>query len=74
MPNPLLYPVRDACVVVGISRSGIYRLLNDGTLSAKKIGRRTLVTAESIRLYIDSCPDAEVKLGRHRAKAAADAA
>ena len=36
----------------GISRSKFYRLIKDGELSVIKIGRRTLVVADSIDAFI----------------------
>jgi hypothetical protein len=39
-----------------IGRDTIYSLLNSGQLQAKKIGRRTLVTDESLRNYIRNLP------------------
>jgi hypothetical protein len=39
-----------------IGRDAIYDLLNSGQLEAKKIGRRTFVTDESIENYIQNLP------------------
>lgn len=46
----LLYSPRDAGFLLSISHASIYRLLADGRLKAVKIGGRTGITAESIRL------------------------
>jgi len=43
---------RDAAQVLGIGRSSVYILIQSGALDAFKIGRRTLVTTESIRRLV----------------------
>jgi hypothetical protein len=39
-----------------IGRDAVYDLLNSGQLEAKKIGRRTFITEESIESYIQNLP------------------
>lgn len=46
--------VNDAARALGLGRTSIYALINDGRLEARKLGRRTLVTTQSIRALIDS--------------------
>lgn len=45
----LALTVVDAARAIGIGRSSLYRLINNGQLSVVKIGRRTLITTESLR-------------------------
>ncbi len=45
--------INDAARALGLGRTSIYSLINDGKLEARKLGRRTLVTTESIRALID---------------------
>ena len=40
----------------GIGRTRLYSILNDGQIEAFKLGRRTLIRAESVRSFIDSIP------------------
>ena len=47
--EPIAISVNSAATALGIGRSSIYGLLKDGKLDAIKIGRRTLLTTESIR-------------------------
>lgn len=47
--EPIAVSVNSAARALGIGRSSIYGLLKDGKLDAIKIGRRTLLTTESIR-------------------------
>lgn len=42
------YPILEAAFLLGISRSGLYDLINNGTLRRTKIGRRSLITAVEI--------------------------
>ena len=43
----------DAARALGIGRTKLYELINDGKLKTVKIGRRTLVKADSIRMLVD---------------------
>ena len=54
----IAYPIADACRVVGIGRTNLYRLINEGKLEARKVGGRTLIPAESLRRLIDDAPSA----------------
>ena len=49
----LLYPVREAAQQLGIRRTSLYELLKCGELERVKIGRRTLITAESLAAYVE---------------------
>lgn len=49
----LLVPiVPDATGALGISRRKVYLLIDMGELQRVKIGRRALVTTESLRAYV----------------------
>ena len=39
-----------------ISRSRIFDLIKNGDIDARKIGRRTVIMADSLRIYIASQP------------------
>ncbi len=43
----------DAARALGIGRTKLYELINDGKLKTVKIGRRTLVKADSMRMLVD---------------------
>jgi excisionase family DNA binding protein len=47
--EPVAISVNNAARTLGIGRTSIYALLKDGRLDAIKIGRRTLLTTDSIR-------------------------
>jgi excisionase family DNA binding protein len=46
----------EAAVMLGESRSTIYRLINAGKLDAVKSGTSTLVLTASIRSYLETLP------------------
>ena len=45
----LAISINDTAKALGIGRSSVYTLLKSGRLDAIKIGRRTLLTTESIK-------------------------
>lgn len=52
-PEPLAYSVADACRVSTLCKSQIYNLIRSGRLEARKLGRRTLIPAASLRALIE---------------------
>lgn len=52
-PEPLAYSIADAVRVSSIGRTRIYSLINEGRLEARKIGKRTLIPAASLRRLIE---------------------
>jgi excisionase family DNA binding protein len=50
---PLAYSIQDAVRVTTLSRPRIYQLISQGKLRASKIGRRTVILAESLQKLID---------------------
>jgi predicted DNA-binding transcriptional regulator AlpA len=57
MVAELLYSIRGAQKVLGLSRASIYRFIYGGDLATIKIGRRTAVSAASIqRLAVEGAP------------------
>ena len=55
-PDTLVVSVADACRVACLSRREIYRQFEAGTIDARKLGRRTLVTVDSLRSFVDRLP------------------
>jgi len=41
--------IKDAAKVLGLGRTSIYALINEGKLDTVKLGRRTLIKVASIR-------------------------
>ena len=51
--EPLAYSVREACRVSSLGRTRLYQLINEGRLDVRKVGKRTLIPAASLRHLID---------------------
>jgi len=52
-PEPISYSINDACKVLGLGRTYLYKLISDGRIQARKVGKRTLIPASSLRRLID---------------------
>ncbi len=53
---PLAYSVADACRISSIGKTYLYQLVNDGKLDLIKVGRRSLITAESLNRLLKPAP------------------
>lgn len=51
-PQPLLRSISDTVTILGVGRTTIYQLIDEGKLRQVKIGRRRLITAQSIADYV----------------------
>lgn len=47
--EPILVDVSTACALLGVKRTTLFAKLRDQVLIRRKIGRKTLVTMQSIR-------------------------
>jgi excisionase family DNA binding protein len=56
MDIPIAVTIPDAVKASGISRSSIYEALKRGDLSARKAGRRTLISFADLQAYLASLP------------------
>jgi excisionase family DNA binding protein len=50
--EPLAYSVNDACRVSTLGKTRLYQLIAEGRLETRKIGKRTLIPASSLRALI----------------------
>lgn len=57
---PALIPLPKAPALLGLSRSSIYRAVQQGQLSMKKVGRSSFITAASALVFLDGLPDAKL--------------
>ena len=51
-PEPLAYSIADACRVSSLGRTRLYQLIGEGRLETRKIGKRTLIPAASLRALV----------------------
>jgi len=51
--EPMVFSVADACRVTTLCKSQIYNLIRAGKLETRKLGRRTLIPAASLRALIE---------------------
>lgn len=57
MKSPLAYSIPEACAAASIGRSALYEEIKSGRLRAVKSGRRTLITADSLRSWVENLPE-----------------
>jgi excisionase family DNA binding protein len=68
----LLYGRSEAMAALGIGNTKLYELLTTGNLRGRKLGRKLLIEADSLREYARSLPAAKIHLSlRTRPTAAA---
>ena len=48
------YRVREICRLTGLSKPKVFQALHEGKLEGRKLGGVLLITAESVRSYLDS--------------------
>lgn len=48
--------VPEAAKMIGIGRSSIYKLFDEGKLTPRKSGKRTLILVEDLKRYVESLP------------------
>ncbi len=56
MHSPIAVTIPDAVKATGMSRTSIYEALKRGDLSARKAGRRTLISFTDLEAYLASLP------------------
>ena len=50
--DKLAYSINDTAKVLSLGRTSIYAMIADGRLETFKLGRRTLIKAESVRRLV----------------------
>lgn len=56
MQTPIAVTIPDAVKATGMSRSAIYAAMKRGDLSARKAGRRTLISFSDLEAFLASLP------------------
>ena len=49
---PELMTVAEVAAILRVSKMTVYRLVNDGTIDSRKVGRSFRVMADSLRQYL----------------------
>lgn len=62
--EPLAYRIDDAKRMIGCGTTRLYELIGAGLLDARKAGSRTLITAASLRTYVQNLPTADIRTGQ----------
>jgi excisionase family DNA binding protein len=60
--------VERTCARYGISRSYLYRLIGDGLIATRKLGRRILIVVDSVDAYVATLPRADIRPDRRSQK------
>lgn len=55
-PSPVARSIEDTASRVGCGRTTIYGAIKSGSLTARKIGRRTVILDEDLRRWLSSLP------------------
>jgi excisionase family DNA binding protein len=50
------YSIAEFCGTHGIGRSTVYELINNGRLTARKLGKRTLIMRSDAEAFLSSLP------------------
>jgi excisionase family DNA binding protein len=62
--------INDVAETRRISRFQIYKLINEGSVKARKLGSRTLIDLQSLDAYLDALPPAQAANGHEPPTAA----
>lgn len=62
-----LLTINETITTMGCGRTHLYHLIAQGVIPAVKLGRRTMVRADSLHDYIASLPPAKITTGQNRA-------
>lgn len=54
----MLYPVAEAAALLGIGRTNVYYLMNDGKLGSVRIGSRRLIPRAALLAFVDGLAEA----------------
>lgn len=66
------FSIKETKEQLSIGHTRLYELLGSGELTAVKLGRRTIVTAESLNRFIAQLPRADIKTTRRPAAKATE--
>jgi excisionase family DNA binding protein len=50
------HSIAETCALTGIGRDAVYAAIRDGRLVARKLGRRTVITDDDLRQFLNGLP------------------
>jgi excisionase family DNA binding protein len=53
IPSKLAYRIPEACAAIGLGRSKLYELINDGTIKTSLVGGRRVVPVQELERLIE---------------------
>jgi hypothetical protein len=56
--SKFLYRASEARTAIGCGVTKFYQLINNGTLDARRFGKRTYITTQSLEAFVASLPQA----------------
>jgi excisionase family DNA binding protein len=56
-PEKLAFTIAEACAAIGIGKTSLYELINEGKLKAIKAAGRRLILRSDLEAYLLSCRD-----------------
>lgn len=59
--TPFALTVPDAVRFSGLNRSALYRLMSEGKLTPRKVGKRTLLLTDDLRNVLETAPAAPIR-------------
>lgn len=51
------HSVAEVAEILGLSRNSVWGLVGSGRISAKRVGRRVVISDEDVQTFFKSCPD-----------------
>jgi excisionase family DNA binding protein len=52
--HPIAYPIEDVPEIVGVPRTKVFQAVREQKLSARKVGRSTIITHDDLMAWINS--------------------
>lgn len=57
--------IDETCAVTGLGRTKIYEIINQGSLPAKKLGKRTLILKADLEAFLSNLEAYSAQAGVH---------
>ncbi len=64
--EPFAYTVLDACRISAMGKTQLYKHIRSGRIEARRLGCRTLIVGESLRVFLRTLPPLAAEHRRHQ--------